>query len=95
MKDLLAVLLLAGMMLCLFIISFGAMADQKLADPYGKTIGYIRELPDGRQVIKDPYGKTYGSFSPKAGPHGQTYDQYGRMIGTGNQLMILLPPKEK
>jgi hypothetical protein len=79
----------------LLFVSCDAIADQRLADQYGRTFGYIRQRPDGKQVIQDQYGKTYGSFNPKYGSNGATMDKYGRRIGTGNQLLLLLPPKDK
>jgi len=79
----------------MLVLSFNAIADQKLADQYGRTFGYIRQRPDGRQVIQDQYGKTYGSYNPNYSSNGATMGKYGRRIGTGNQLLLLLPPKDK
>lgn len=95
MKNILAILCLTGILLCLFVVSFGANADQTLKDKYGRTVGTIRVHPDGKQLMQDKYGQTVGSYSPKFGKEGATYDKYGRMIGTGNQLILTLPSEDK
>ena len=83
------------LILLLLIVSSGVVAGQRLTDRYGRTIGTVIVLPDGKQVMQDKFGRSTGMYSPKAGPAGTTYDNYGRTIGYGNQLLLTLPQLPK
>ena len=63
------------------------MAKTPIKNFYGKTIGYIEELPNGDQIIKDFYLKTLGRYDKKL---NVTKDFYGRTVAHGNQLSMLL-----
>ena len=63
------------------------MARNAIKDFYGKTIGYIEDLPNGDQIIKDFHMRTLGKYD-KA--QNVTRDFYGRTIAKGNHLSMLL-----
>jgi hypothetical protein len=63
------------------------MARTPIKNFYGRTIGYIEELPNGDQIIKDFYMKTLGRYDKRL---NVTKNFYGRTVAQGNQLSMLL-----
>lgn len=63
------------------------MNKEFLKDKYGRIIGEIVEKKDGVLELRDKYGKYLGKYDPK---RNETKDRYGRLIGKGNLLVMLL-----
>lgn len=59
------------------------MNTNRLADKNGKTVGWQKSDTTGRTIIQDSNCRNLGSYNPK---NNTTYDQRGRVVGTGNQL---------
>ena len=60
---------------------------QRLSDKNGKTIGYQSTNVHGKTVIQDSHCRNLGTYNPK---NNTTYDQNGKVIGTGNQTTRLI-----
>ncbi len=62
------------------------MAQQTLTDAHGKIVGFIKDSGE-KKIVTDAHGKIKGTYDPK---QNKTFDAYGALIGTGNQLSSLL-----
>jgi len=58
-----------------------------LRDQYGKIIGKIHTLSNGKMEIRNSSGKKLGTYDPKT---NYTRDQWNKIIGRGNLLTTLL-----
>lgn len=58
-----------------------------IKDFYGRMIGFIEEDNEGNRQIKDFYGRIKGFYDKKS---NKTTDFYGRMVGQGDILTMLL-----
>lgn len=69
------------------------MARHTLKDHHNRTIGYIEEQPSSRRVkITDAGSATLGWYIPD---RDVTTDASWRVIGKGNQLLMLLPTRSE
>ena len=57
---------------------------EHIYDNYGKLLGTINRC-GATAFLYDPYGKLLGQYSS-----GYTYDESGRLVGSGNLLTTLL-----
>lgn len=60
---------------------------QELRDRYGRLIGRIRPIGDGRLEGRDAQGRLRGHYNPKT---NETRDPQGRLVGKGNFLTNLI-----
>jgi len=64
------------------------MANREpLRDFSGKIIGWLETEPNGNQALYDFPGKKLGTYEKNS---NMTRDFYGRIIGHGNVLTMLL-----
>jgi len=65
------------------------MADQRLTDANGKTIGFIRDS-GGRKIVTDANGSMKGYYDAV---NNKTFTANGQLVGTGDQLVALIGPR--
>lgn len=63
---------------------------ETLRDNLGRVIARITTDSRGVMTIKDDLGKVLGTYDPKT---NQTRNFVGQVIGQGNLLTSLIPPK--
>ncbi len=64
---------------------------QQVRSDSGKLLGYIQDLPDGKQGVRDRFGNLRGIFDPKK---NETRDWRGRRVGAGNLLETLVGARQ-
>ena len=62
------------------------MADQRLTDANGRTIGFIKDS-GGRKIVTDANGSMKGCYDAL---NDKTYTADGRLFGTGDQRVALI-----
>lgn len=63
------------------------MAGQELRDRGGRLLGTIRAMNGGRLEARDAGAGLKGTYDPKT---NETRDARGQLVGTGNQLALLI-----
>ena len=65
------------------------MPKQYLRDKRGRILGWLDQVNDKR-YIRDWMGRICGWYEPKT---NYTRDKQGRIVGRGDLLTTLLPPR--
>lgn len=66
------------------------MAKQYLRDGKGRILGWIDDGVNGKLYIRDWLGRICGWYETTS---NTTHDKHGRIVGRGNLLTTLLPPR--
>ena len=66
------------------------MPKQYLRDKRGRILGWLDDGVGSKMCIRDWQGKIWGWYDPKT---DFTRDKQGRIVGRGNLLATLLPPR--
>ena len=66
------------------------MAKQNLRDKRGRILGWFDDGIDGKIYLRDWMGRRCGWYDTKS---DTTRDSQGRLVGRGNLLTTLLPPR--
>jgi hypothetical protein len=66
------------------------MAKQLLRDRTGRILGWYDDGTAGKIYLRDWMGRICGWYEPKT---NYTRDKQGRIVGRGNLLTTLLPPR--
>jgi hypothetical protein len=62
------------------------MADERLTDGNGKTIGFLRDSA-GRKIVTDGNGSLKGVYDPT---NDKTFTANGALVGNGDQRLRLI-----
>lgn len=63
------------------------MAREYVKNFYGKILGSIETLSDGKKIARNFYGKIVGKYNPR---DNYTRDFYGKIISQGDTLTALI-----
>ena len=66
------------------------MAKQMLRDRRGRILGWTEDGVAGKLNIRDWQGRLLGWYDTR---RDTTHDKQGRLVGRGNLLTTLLPPR--